>query len=81
MSALPSAQSPLARLVLFMVVLSVAGSMAAGVHYYAVDLPQQQFLPAPENSGMSCQECYAWCVAEHPNSDGCKYNCLIYACP
>lgn len=35
-------RSPLARLVLFMVCLSIAGSIVAGVCYFAVDLPQQK---------------------------------------
>jgi hypothetical protein len=42
MSSSQPVQSPLARLVLFMVCLSVAGSIIAGVHYFAVDLPQQK---------------------------------------
>lgn len=45
-----STRSPLARLVVFMVCLSIAGSIVAGVHYYAVDLPQQQSLQAPTNA-------------------------------
>lgn len=76
-----SPQSPLARLVLFMVCLSLAGSILAGAHYYTVDLPQQKAVQAPFNSPSdNCQECYDWCNAEHPNSGGCKYNCLIYVC-
>ena len=43
-------KSPLARLVLFIVCLSIAGSIIAGVHYFAIDLPQQNALQAPENS-------------------------------
>ena len=41
--------SPLARLVLFMVCLSVAGTLLAGGHYFAVDLPQQQSVQVPSN--------------------------------
>lgn len=48
--------SPLVRLVLFMVCLSIAGSIVAGAHYYAVDLPQQQALQAPTNS-KECTSC------------------------
>jgi hypothetical protein len=48
--------SPLVRLVLFMVCLSIAGSIVAGAHYYAVDLPQQQALQAPTNS-IECTAC------------------------
>lgn len=56
---------PLARLVLFMVCLALAGTFVAGAHYYAVDLPEQQKnLQAPDN-GMKpmikCQICKANC--------------------
>ncbi len=50
-------RSPLARLVVFMIFLSVAGSVVAGVHYSTVDLPQQQSLQAPTNA-YDC-ECYS----------------------
>lgn len=55
-----SARSPLARLVLFMVCLSIAGSFVAGVHYVAVDLPQQQTVKAPANGaiGPTCGPVY-----------------------
>ena len=80
MSASLSTQSPLPRLVLFMVCLAIAGMVVAGVHYFAVDLPQQKTVQAPENSGLSCQECYDRCAREFPNSGGCKYNCQVYIC-
>lgn len=35
-------RSPLARLVLFMVCLSIAGGIVAGIYYFAVDLPQRE---------------------------------------
>lgn len=44
-------RTPLARLVLFMVCLSIIGSAIAGTHYYAVDLPQHQNVQAPANYG------------------------------
>jgi hypothetical protein len=44
-----SQKSPLARLVLFMICLSIAGGFVAGVHYFAIDLPQQQKVQAPHN--------------------------------
>ncbi|MCK9581861.1 MAG: hypothetical protein M0Q92_15635 [Methanoregula sp.] len=73
--------SPLARLVLFMICLSIAGTVVAGAHYYAVDLPLQAEVKAPVNSpGDNCQDCYDRCNLEFPNSGGCKYNCLIYVC-
>jgi len=46
---LTESRSPLARLVLFMVCLSIAGAFIAGVHYAAIDLPQQQSVTAPTN--------------------------------
>jgi hypothetical protein len=44
-----SIKSPLGRLVLFMICLSVAGTFVAGAHYVAVDLPGQQVTQAPSN--------------------------------
>lgn len=77
----PEEQSPLARLVLFIVCIAILGSAFATLHYAVVDLPQQTAVVAPANSPSdNCQECYDWCTREHPNSGGCKYNCLIYVC-
>ncbi|WP_321507492.1 hypothetical protein [uncultured Methanoregula sp.] len=45
-----STYSPLARLVLLMICLAIAGSCAAGVHYAAVDLPAQKAVQVPDNS-------------------------------
>jgi hypothetical protein len=45
----PSAQSPLARLVLFMVCLTVPVSIITSVYYFTVDLPQQKEVQAPIN--------------------------------
>jgi hypothetical protein len=45
MSGSQSQRSPLARLVLFMVCLAIAGSAVAAAHYYAIDLPMQQIAP------------------------------------
>jgi archaellum component FlaG (FlaF/FlaG flagellin family) len=68
-----SQRSPLARLVLFMVCLAIAGSILAGAHYYAVDLPQQKTLQAPENAESSNSNC-----------EICRHNCLVdpdyYSC-
>jgi hypothetical protein len=44
-------RTPLARLVLFMIGLSIIGSVIAGAQYYAVDLPQHQSVQAPANFG------------------------------
>jgi hypothetical protein len=50
------APSPLTRLVLFIACLAIAGSFIAGVHYFALDFPQQQQIRTPENdiSGSTC---------------------------
>ena len=59
--------SPLARLVLFMVCLSIAGTAVAGVHYYAVDLPQQESVQVPDNKmvlGSGCEICKANCAGK-----------------
>ncbi|MFA5268088.1 MAG: hypothetical protein WC379_08945 [Methanoregula sp.] len=61
---MPEAKSPLARLVLFMVCLSIAGSFAAGIHYYIVDLPAQASLQAPTNEyDCECYSEYTACLA------------------
>ena len=64
MSASQPVQSPLARLVLFIVCLALAGSCIAGAHYYAVDLPQQKVTP-PDNGlplGHQCEICQSNCA-------------------
>ena len=42
-------QSPLARLVLFMIFLSVAGALIAGMHYLVIDKPSQDAVEQPLN--------------------------------
>ena len=54
MTETTSPGSPLARLVLFMVCMAVAGSCAAGMHYVVLARPAQEAaLHPPANSG-SC---------------------------
>ncbi len=72
-----SAKSPLARLVLFMVCLSVAGAFIAGVHYFAVDLPQQQNVQAPANG---CTYTYGECTYEYINYRWVSLCCLKDCC-
>ena len=77
-----SSHSPLASLVLCMVCLSVAGTCIAGVHYYAIDLPEQKNLQIPTNALMTCS---AYCDAQYyaciPSCKGssslasCRSNC------
>ncbi len=66
------AQSPLARLVLFMICLSIAGTIVSGIHYLAIDRPQQEnALQAPMNSGLCTISTFASCA---------KYGSLCYEC-
>lgn len=71
--------TPLARLVLFMICLSIAGAFVGGAHYYAVDLPQQKAVaghpPANANSDIAekCNTCRSYCNYL-PNDE--KYKCL-----
>jgi hypothetical protein len=48
-----------------MIILSAAGSFAAGAHYYAIDLPEQKALSSlqPENFGVveKCNTCKSYC--------------------
>ena len=51
MTKTQSKRSPLARLVLFIVCLAIAGSVVAGMHYEIIDRPAQETaLYAPANS-------------------------------
>ncbi|MFA5268747.1 MAG: hypothetical protein WC379_12325 [Methanoregula sp.] len=80
-------RSPLARLVLMMVCLSIAGTFVAGVHYVAVDLPQQNAVQVPENlfvSGSSCAcdqdlaSCRSTCTGGMFNDDYyCEMECWV----
>jgi len=52
-----------------MICLSIAGAFIAGVHYAAVDLPQQQSVTPPTNS---CRDltgylnCHGGCTSRYP---------------
>lgn len=77
-----SEQSPLARLVLFMVFLAVAGSILGGAHYLVIDLPAQMNLPAPENavsSGLNCELCLHNCEID-PDRYFCEEICKNLEC-
>lgn len=72
-----SKMSPLTRLTFFMVFLAIAGSLAVGVHWYVVDLPQQH-VTAPQNAGPAdimgqCQQtCRSMhCIAMVPDQPQC----------
>lgn len=77
-----ASRSPLARFVLFMVCLSIIGTFVSGMHYIAIDRPQQEnALQVPENYlchassfagcakyGDLCYQCVAWGAATY----GCE---------
>jgi hypothetical protein len=65
-------KSPLARLVLFMFCLSIAGTLVAGVHYYTMDLPIQNAVTVPANNPGSA-ECLKRCSDD-------KFFCALW-CP
>lgn len=46
-------RSSLARLILFMVCLALAGSIVAGAHYFITDMPMQNAVQPPVN-GDTC---------------------------
>lgn len=79
MSESPSKRSPLARLVLFMVCLAVAGSFLAGAHYYAVDLPAQNAGDPPDNGlkpFSKCSICVSNCAGK-PDIYYCLMECDV----
>jgi len=77
--------TPLARLVLCMICLSVAGSFAAGIHWYAVDLPTRQEVQVPVNNenddAIACKKacdatdlhCEYYC---NRYDEGCRDRCI-----
>ncbi|MFA4849822.1 MAG: hypothetical protein WC626_08865 [Methanoregula sp.] len=51
-------RTPLARLVLFMVCLSIAGTFVAGTHYVMIDRPAQEYAAhPPTNLHMDLTNC------------------------
>jgi len=72
-----STKSPLARLVLFMICVSVLGSIIAGAHYYTIDLPQQQSVQAPANY---CIYTYGQCKDLYYNYHWMKVCCWKDCC-
>nr|WP_321352175.1 hypothetical protein [uncultured Methanoregula sp.] len=76
---MPETRSPLARLIIVMIFLALAGSIIGGLHYYSVDLPHQNAVQAPTNSN-SCSDPPKWCAQVcYPvalNSRDAYYACL-----
>lgn len=77
-------KSPLARLMLFMVCLSIAGACVAGAHYYAIDVPQQKALsenppanPANTDTAEKCNTCMNNCVYAVANYYQCLLDCEV----
>ncbi len=60
-----SAQPPLARLVLFLVCLSIAGSLIAGIHYFAIDHPAQAAVQIPGNNAQDVNDCIRKCPPDN----------------
>jgi hypothetical protein len=82
-----SPHSPLTRLVLFTVCLSIAGTFVAGAHYVTVDLPQQNVLQAPANTDpgscfLECASTARACFKGCGGNGGCSEACrqTAYAC-
>ncbi len=60
-------QTPLSRLILFMICLAIAGSIVAGAHYYAVDLPVQNAVTQQPANCCRCPPPVAVSPLEPPN--------------
>ena len=82
MTGSPKETTPFACLVVFIVGVSVLGSILAGAHYFAIDLPKQQ-ITVPENSldnqcQLVCYNTYSGCFATcNAIKNGiAKSNCL-----
>jgi hypothetical protein len=77
------AASPLARLVIFIICLSIAATFVAGAHYYVVDLPEQKAMAPPMNFNPddpgACAKCLAMCGLTIWDSD-CPNNCMRCEC-
>jgi len=75
-------KSPLARLLLFIVCLSIAVAFVAGAHYYIIDVPQQKALsgypPANANTDTieKCNTCRSYCPYSG-NYYQCKFDCEV----
>ncbi|HII99197.1 MAG TPA: hypothetical protein HA272_08110 [Methanoregula sp.] len=79
-----SIRSPLGRLVLFIVGLSIAGALVAGTHYALVDLPGQVVRQAPTNAGpdpcaAACAPAYHICISGCSGNGGCIDTCYQVA--
>jgi len=64
-------KSPLAMLVIVCAGLALARIIIGGIHYYTIDLPAQQALSAPANSGSGAGYgmCVYQCLEDNYGSD------------
>ncbi len=79
-------KSPLARLVVFMVCLSIAGALGAGKYWYALDRQSPDAFSVPTNEVdiycmNDCQFNAEWCsnscgLPDDPDFGSCSDRCL-----
>ena len=80
---MPESQSPLARLVIFIIGLMIAGSIFAGIHYVAVDLPARETM---KTAMTEYSQCTGGCIStnvmyitpagpQNPTDDTCVQKC------
>ena len=74
-----SQQTPLARLVLFMICLAVAGCLLAGVQYAVVEIPHQQALEQYAQCTGGCISTNVVVSTPHgtrnPGDESCRKEC------
>ena len=84
----PGGGTRLHRLVLFMIAVSVAGCLIAGIHYFYGDRPQQetQSLPDVSENMTAYNRCTGGCIStnvmyispdgpQNPTDDACVQTC------
>ena len=50
MTQMRPGNNPLVMLIIIMAIVSIAAGIAAGLHYYIIDLPSQKEVLAPSNN-------------------------------
>lgn len=74
----------LRQLVLVIAMLAMAGSILAGAHYLAIDLPHRQQVSAPENywgEGLFQPGCTNMCGEPFPSQTHCYSTCIRLGIP
>jgi hypothetical protein len=64
--------APLFRLAIFCIGLAIAGSILAGAHYFAIDLPQQQGQPPYNMDIQGHLQCIEDCIADGGTEGYCR---------